>query len=135
MKTLFYLFLLISINAFADEYPYFNGVEHIVDTDSITVAWAPVLDATGYEVKIIWTDPSTPMEYAIGSTTNTEIVINKRRSGHFKVKVRAYKETVTTTEYSDWADSLVQADSLVNNFPMPWKLFWKVAPPGPPIIE
>lgn len=135
VKNLFYVFLFISICLLAGEYPYYNGVEHVVSEDSIVVAWAPVQDASGYEIKAVWTDPTNSMEYYIGSTTNTEIAVSKRRSGHFKVMVRAYKEGVTATEYSDWSDSTVQGDSLVNGFPMAWRLFWKVAPPAPPVIE
>jgi hypothetical protein len=132
MKTLITLLFIANIAWCLSE---FHGTEIVIPEDTVTVLWAPVQFATGYEVKMRWIDNDMTQEYNLGSVTEPEITFAKRRAGHFKVLVRAYQELETGTVYSDWADSTVKADAMVHGFAQPWKIYFKITPPSGPIVE
>ena len=108
-----------------------EGAEY-TSAEKGTVAWDCVPEAIYYEVKIVWLDPTIPIEYALGQVTQCQIEVLKPRTGHFKAMVRACK---TPDLCSDWADSTNKEYASVNGISCGWWIFWKQAPPSQVIIE
>jgi len=107
------------------------GAEYTT-TKQLTLAWDCIAEAMYYEVKALWIDPSTPVEYFVGRTSECQALISKPRTGHFKYRVRSHK---SANLYSVWADSTDKTDAIVNGQPMGWWIFWKPGLPSQIIIQ
>jgi hypothetical protein len=120
-------FFLFSNFLFA-AYTKWVGTEYTIGDSSITIQWDCATNAVAYDVSIILeANPET--EYPLPSVTTCQTVINQPRSGHFYVKVRP----CNNTECGSWVDS--RSDSITTaGYQTGWKIYWKVAPPSPPII-
>jgi hypothetical protein len=113
---------------------YYDGRLYFTDKTSLTMSWDPVANATFYEAKEAWYDAN--IEYDLGSTTTTSITLNKRRSGHFRYFVRSCMYDVNNNKLcSDWADSLNIDYATVDGVKGRWLVYWRLAPPGPPVIQ
>ena len=133
-KLLIYLImigclLISSTDVFS--FTKWTGTEYMVNEDTITFVWDAVSNTDRYEVKVIWIDPTNHFEYDLGSTTGTQIVITRPRTGHLVFAVRACNDV----ECSEWSESIDMEKATVDGEPESWRVYWKVPPPGGIIIE
>ena len=121
--VLFFTFL-----SFASQYASWEGIEYTISDPSITVEWDCAPNAVHYDVSIVMeANPET--EYPLPTVTECKTTINQPRSGHFFIKVQA----CNNTECSGWYDSRNDSTA-TSGYQKGWKIYWKLQPPGPPII-
>jgi len=101
--------LLLNNNAFCLD-------THTIRKEEVRVEWDANTepDLAGYELIVEGKDVVFTSE--VIQTTNTSIVVPRPRSGHFKIKVRAYD---TDGNRSEWTISDV------SGIPEPWEVYWK----------
>jgi hypothetical protein len=124
MKLLFVFLILL---------PYYaggtittrQGCEHVVDQNSISIAWNAVVGATKYQWQSIFIDLKTPKVLASGETSQTQVTMSYLRAGHFRYQVRA----CDATSCSDWTDSLNVSYSTCNASPGAWWIYFKLPAP------
>jgi len=104
-----------------------EGVEY-VSTDNITLAWDPSEGATTYEVRMLWVDQDPPLEVSVGETSETQMVIQKPRNGHFVIQVRACNDGGC----SEWSST---SDPERTQIGKPFRVFFKPSGAGGLLIE
>lgn len=128
------IILIILLPLISMAYEKWDTDMYIISDRSITVSWAcNTFEAgiiTHYDVSIVWEDKN--QEYPVGTTdVNTcQMVIPQPRAGHFYVKV-------CSCNYSDCTCATSKDDQLTTagGYTRGWRLYWKLQPPGPPVIE
>lgn len=95
-----------------------------VSPDQVTVAWdAPDDDrVTHYEVQAVWIDQDPAQVIEIGTTTETQVTVERPRTGHFVIRVRSCSEDAE----SEWA---VSADP-EHTKGDPWRIYFAVPSVG-----
>lgn len=124
-KNLFniiFVFVLLTLPVKAEILDVWSGDMYVV-TESVIVSWDNPQDdrITHYEVQVLWLDQTPPMPIGIGTTTNTQMLIEKPRTGHFSLRIRSANDTET----SDWATSINAGDTIDGT---PFRLYFVVSP-------
>lgn len=68
-----------------------DGIMYVTQ-NQIILAWDPCPGATRYEVRGLWIDQDPPLILELGQTSDTQMVIQKPRVGHWVFEVRACNE-------------------------------------------
>lgn len=106
-----------------------EGVMYVSDS-TITFAWDPSAGATYYKVEALWIDPkSGPVVFDLGTTTETQMVINRPKVGHFYLRVKACNDE---NECSPWSESI---DASKTQIGKPFRVYFKLPPVGDITIE
>ena len=123
--------ILLSITVYAQDR---TTTYWLKTNETATVAWTAEDSIIGdmYELKLIWVE--TSHEFNIGETAELEYIINAPRVGHFNICVRAKRLVSGTWLYSSWSISTDPTVALVDGNPEGWRIYWRMAPPGPIII-
>lgn len=137
--VLFWLALCLIRSGQAQAQNYFDGAEYEA-TVSVTFAWDSQGTQNYFDVRGLWTDPTTSKEYSFGPTTATELIVERPRSGHFELQVRACNDSGTPGDKgddtcSDWSRSTDSNVATVNGQPKAWRVFFKLPAPTGVIIE
>lgn len=92
----------------------YKGEMH-VSPDQVPIAWDAPDDSrvTHYEIRILWLDQNPPMIINLGETTETQAIIERPRTGHFKIQVRSLSREYPD-KTSEWTDSLTPDDTTNN---------------------
>lgn len=127
-KWLFGLLFVTILWAGVCQAAQYTLTEHWYFTsETVCVVWTHDEIGIMFEVKLIWVE--TGHEYQLGETAECSYVVIAPRVGHFDVAVRARDQV---GNHSLWAISIDPA-VVVNG--EPWRLYFRMAPPGKPIIS
>lgn len=102
-----------------------------VSPDRVTVQWqAPDDDRiTHYEAQAVWIDQDPEQVIELGTTTDTQITVERPRTGHFVIRVRSVSDSHDMV--SEWAVSSEEEHAL----PGPWRIYFSVPAVGGITIE
>jgi len=91
----------------------------------VTVGWNSVSGAEFYKIELVLIDPVPETTFDFGQTTATQMVLNRPRSGHFKVRVAA-----CNADGCAWSESIDPAYATVDGQPEAWWIFFKTPSPS-----
>ena len=102
-----------------------------VSPDRVTVSWSAPADdrITHYEVEAVWIDQDPGQVIDLGTTTDTQMVVERPRTGHFVIRVRSISDTAGLE--SEWAVSTEPEHT--ND--APWRIYFTVPSIGGITIE
>lgn len=127
-KMIFGLFFVTILWAGMCQAAQYTLTEHWYFTnETVCVIWTHDEIGVVFEVKLIWVE--TGHEYQLGETAECSYMVSAPRVGHFDVAVRARDQA---GNHSLWSISIDPA-VVVNG--EPWRLYFRMAPPGKPIIS
>lgn len=133
MKSAVLLLALLFVTPVFGAVEKFIGCLYLTAEAELTVRWqAPVSGSPPerYEVRLRLLDRNTVYPVKdVGLVTET--TVESPRAGHFAVEVRA----VNAAGPGPWAASTSVSEAIVDGEPSAWQIFWKLAPPGPIVIE
>ena len=112
-------------------FDFVDASVYLVDNPTVTISWdapgsGPV--PNGYEVELRCYET---LQVFKQESLQTSLVINRPRTGHFRVFIRAYLNGTPRT-YSAWADGITSGVVTINNVRVskPWIFFWRMPPPS-----
>jgi len=98
-----------------------------MSSQSVTVAWDPVAEATSYEVRVVWQGSSgNKLVYDKGSTTATQLIVERPRTGHFMFEVRACNDVGC----SEWSQSINPECATVDGVARGWRVYFEMPAPS-----
>jgi len=115
--------------SYADIIHTWEGIMYVTDS-TVTFTWSPSEGASYYKVEAVWIDPkNTPVIFDLGTTTETRMVIQRPRVGHFYLRVKACDNE---GRCSSWSESI---DPKKTHDGKPFRVYFKTPPVSNVIIE
>lgn len=137
IKTVLFLmgFMLFPISSNGEMLDYITYYDHTEKSE--TVAWDPSENAEYYKFEAFHYERKTSI--VIGSTSQTQIVVNFPKSGHYVFKVKSCtsqsKDENGNDLCSEYAESTNSQYATVNGEAKSWWVYRHVSPPGEVIVE
>lgn len=124
IAALFVMVLFLAITLRGDVDKEWDGRMYVA-SNNITFSWNASDGATKYMVQAVDIDHSLASVDDLGETTETSMVLNQKRTGHYMYRVRA----CNSAGCSAWAESTDPTYATVDGNPMAWRIYWKVPSP------
>jgi hypothetical protein len=134
------IFLVPSVALPQTTYTKLQGVEYLVEGNSITVQWGPldpIVQATELRLTMFDKDPVTYFALARVPAPTTRVVFNRPRTAHFRVEARSCRYTDChvndpnnpQNDLSVWVLSTDPTVGEVDGVLIGWWLYWKMPKP------